>query len=163
MSFGTQIIGQTENALNAILDRELDGTGLTEPQWVTLSIAVASGGSVESAALANRVATALKISDAQARKRIDELAAAGLLTAGTGAPAARVTNAGNQLHGRVRAAITDITDSGAISRRRIERRRGECWRPFSSGQMPSWLEAEMRGVLRGALGALERDELSSHA
>jgi DNA-binding MarR family transcriptional regulator len=110
MSFGTQIIGQTENALNAILDRELDGTGLTEPQWVTLSIAVASGGSVESAALANRVATALKISDAQARKRIDELAAAGLLTAGTGAPAARVTNAGNQLHGRVRAAITDITD-----------------------------------------------------
>ncbi len=33
-AFGTQIIGQTEKALNALLDQQLPGTGLTEPQWV---------------------------------------------------------------------------------------------------------------------------------
>jgi hypothetical protein len=32
--FGTQITGQTENALYAILDRQLAGTGLTEPERV---------------------------------------------------------------------------------------------------------------------------------
>jgi hypothetical protein len=31
-AFGTQVIGQTEKALNAILERQLAGTGLTEPQ-----------------------------------------------------------------------------------------------------------------------------------
>lgn len=36
-TFGTRLIGQTEKALNAILNRELEGTGVTEPQWVTLS------------------------------------------------------------------------------------------------------------------------------
>jgi hypothetical protein len=40
-TFSTQILGQTEKALGAILDRQLAGTGLTEPQWVTLSLAVA--------------------------------------------------------------------------------------------------------------------------
>jgi hypothetical protein len=37
-AFGTPIIGQTEKALNAILARQLAGTGITEPQWVTLVI-----------------------------------------------------------------------------------------------------------------------------
>ena len=31
-AFGTQLIGQTEKTLNAILDRQLAGTGVTEPQ-----------------------------------------------------------------------------------------------------------------------------------
>ena len=35
--FGTQIIGRTEKALNAILDRQLAGTGITEPQCSTPS------------------------------------------------------------------------------------------------------------------------------
>jgi hypothetical protein len=30
--FGTQLIGQTENTLNAILAHQLAGTSLTEPQ-----------------------------------------------------------------------------------------------------------------------------------
>lgn len=37
--FGPQLIGRTEKALNALLDRELSGTGLTEPQWVALTLA----------------------------------------------------------------------------------------------------------------------------
>jgi hypothetical protein len=36
-TLGPPLIGQTQNALNAILDRELAGTGLTERQWVTLT------------------------------------------------------------------------------------------------------------------------------
>ena len=36
--FGPQLIGETEKTLNALLLRHLDGTGLTEPQWVTLRL-----------------------------------------------------------------------------------------------------------------------------
>jgi DNA-binding MarR family transcriptional regulator len=107
-TFGTQIIGQTEKALNAILDRELTGTGLTEPQWVTLTIAVMSGGTVDSVALVSRVAGALKVSDAQARARIDELTASGLLEANTDR-AVSVTETGSRLQGRIRATVTEIT------------------------------------------------------
>jgi DNA-binding MarR family transcriptional regulator len=106
--FGTQIIGQTEKALNAILDRELTGTDLTEPQWVTLTIAVMSGPTVDRDALASRVAGALKVSDAQARARIDELAASGLLEANTDG-AVSVTQTGTGLQGRIRANVTEIT------------------------------------------------------
>jgi hypothetical protein len=42
-TFGAQVLGQTEKALNAILARQLAGTGLTEPQWVTLTLTVVSG------------------------------------------------------------------------------------------------------------------------
>ena len=109
-TFGTQIIGQTEKALNAILDRQLAGTGLTEPQWVTLTIAVMSGGSPDASALATRVAGALKVSDADAQARIEELAAAKLLEVRDfDRSAARVTHAGNELHGRIRRAVTEIT------------------------------------------------------
>jgi hypothetical protein len=37
--FGPQLIGETEKTLNAILRRVLQGTGLSEPQWVTLRLA----------------------------------------------------------------------------------------------------------------------------
>ncbi|MCY1143299.1 hypothetical protein OWR29_35335 [Actinoplanes sp. Pm04-4] len=36
--FGAQLIGRTEKALNALLDQALQGTGLTEPQWVALTL-----------------------------------------------------------------------------------------------------------------------------
>lgn len=111
-AFGTQIIGQTEKTLNAILDRQLAGTGLSEPQWVTLTIAVMSGGTIYRASFTSRVASALKISDAQAQARITELADAGLLLdmPGSESPEVRVTDAGRQLHGRIRAAIAEITE-----------------------------------------------------
>src|SRR5712691_11433766 len=79
--FGTQVIGQTEKALNAILDRQLAGTGLTEPQWVTLTLTVVSGGAVDRDQLVSRVAGALKVGEAEARARIAELVAAQLLQA----------------------------------------------------------------------------------
>jgi hypothetical protein len=65
-AFGTPVIGQTEKALNAILARQLAGTGLTEPQWVTLTLTVVSGGTLGRHELAGRVAGVLKVSEAEA-------------------------------------------------------------------------------------------------
>jgi hypothetical protein len=110
-TFSTQLIGQTEKTLNAILDRLLAGSGLTEPQWVTLTIAVMSGGSPDRAALVSRVAGSLKIGDADAQARIDELATAHLLEASdVDGSLVRVTEAGSQLQGRIRSSVVEITD-----------------------------------------------------
>ena len=49
--FGPQLIGETEKTLNAILRRILQGTGLTEPQWVTMRLAGALDGSIDAAGL----------------------------------------------------------------------------------------------------------------
>jgi DNA-binding MarR family transcriptional regulator len=107
-TFGTQVIGQTEKALNAILDRQLAGTGLTEPQWVTLTVTVVSRGNVDRDQLVGRVAGALKVSQVAAQERIAELAAAQLLETGEG-DSVKVTEAGQARWSEIRAAITQIT------------------------------------------------------
>src|SRR5216684_9213022 len=108
-AFGTQVIGQTEKALNAILDRMLAGTGLTEPQWVTLTLAAASGGTLGRDQLISRMAGALKVRQEAAQERITELAAAQLVhaPADDGSPV-QLTDAGQQLYSQVRTAVTDI-------------------------------------------------------
>jgi hypothetical protein len=109
-TFSTQALGQTEKALNAILDRELAGTGLTEAQWIALTLTVASGGSVDRDELVGRLADSLKISEADAQARVTELAAAQLLQALDGdGSSVTVTDAGQQLHGQIRTAVTQIT------------------------------------------------------
>ncbi len=109
-TFGTQVIGQTEKALNAILDRQLGGTGLTEPQWVTLTLAVVIGGTIDREQLNGRVADALKVSDAEAHARVAELAAAGLVEAPDGDGAkVTVTEAGSRLHAGIRTTVAEIT------------------------------------------------------
>jgi hypothetical protein len=105
--FSTQVIGQTEKALNAILDRELAGTGVTERQWVTLTLTVVSGGSVARDELTRRVAGSLKIADVEAQALIAELETAGLLSERSQTVTA--TEDGAQLHARVRAAVNEIT------------------------------------------------------
>ncbi|MEA2213422.1 MAG: hypothetical protein QOF83_3370 [Solirubrobacteraceae bacterium] len=110
-TFGTPVIGQTEKALNAILHRQLAGTGLTEPRWVTLTLTIAFGATLDRDQLIGRVAGALKVSDSEAQARITELAAAQLLEApdGDGSPVT-VTDAGQQLHSQIRTAVTQITE-----------------------------------------------------
>jgi hypothetical protein len=110
-SFSPAILGQTEKALNAILDRQLAGTGLTERHWITLTLTVAGGGTLDREQLADRVAGVFKFSAAQAQTDIAELAAAHLLEvpAEAGAPV-RPTDAGQRLHGEIRAAVTQITE-----------------------------------------------------
>jgi hypothetical protein len=109
-TFGAQVLGQTEKALNAILDRQLAGTGLTEPQWVTLTLTVVSGGTVDRDQLVGTVAGVLKVSEAEAQARVAELADAQLLQAPDCEESpVKVTAAGEQLHGQIRAAVTQIT------------------------------------------------------
>ena len=109
-TFGTQLIGQTEKALNAILDQQLAGTGVTEAQWVTLTIAVMSGGTMAPDQLVSHVAGALQISNAEARARIEELAVTQLLEPpkDDSSPVG-VTDAGSHLHGRIRSGVAEIT------------------------------------------------------
>ncbi|MFI7443267.1 hypothetical protein [Nonomuraea indica] len=106
--FGTQVIGQTEKALNAILERQLAGTGLTEPQWVALTLTVVGGGELDRPQLTGRVAGVLKIGEARAAEILGELAAAGLLHV-PDEGAATATGDGQALWSRVRATIGEIT------------------------------------------------------
>lgn len=108
--FGTQLIGRTEKALNAILERQLAGTGLTEAQWVTLTLAVRSGGTIDRTVFVTRVAGALKITGAEAQARIGELVGAQLLELPRedGTPVT-ATDQGRQLHARISTNVAAIT------------------------------------------------------
>jgi hypothetical protein len=108
-ALSTRVIGQAEKTLGAILDRQLAGTGLTEPQWVILTLAVTSGGTAERDQFTRMVAGALKISEAGARARVGDMAAAQLLQITGEVPAVTATGAARQLHSRISAAITQIT------------------------------------------------------
>lgn len=110
-TFSAQIIGQAEKTLNVILGQLLAGTGLTEPQWVALTLTAASDGTAGRDQLTGRVAGALKVSEAEARARVSELADAQLLQApkGEGSPVL-LTDAGQRLYGQVRAAVTQTTE-----------------------------------------------------
>ncbi|ABW14325.1 conserved hypothetical protein [Parafrankia sp. EAN1pec] len=107
-TFGTALVGQTEKALNAILNRQLAGTGITEPQWVTLTLTVVSGGTIDRAELIRRVSGATQFSQASAAERITELTAAGFLRDG-GDGRVQVTDEGQARWTEVRTAIGPIT------------------------------------------------------
>jgi hypothetical protein len=110
-TFGAQLLGQTEKAANAILDRLLAEPGLTEPQWVALTLGVASGGTVERDEFVNRVSGALKIAEAGAQSLLADLAAAQLLDVpDDGQAPVRVTDAGKQLHATILARVGEVTD-----------------------------------------------------
>jgi DNA-binding MarR family transcriptional regulator len=106
-TFNTAVLGQTEKALNAILDRHLAGTGLTEPTWITLT--VASAGTLDPAALVGRVAGALQVGEAQAQAHLGQLVAARLVQAPdhAGSPV-KLTDAGQELYVQIRSAVTEI-------------------------------------------------------
>ncbi|MFE9690748.1 MarR family winged helix-turn-helix transcriptional regulator [Micromonospora sp. NPDC005806] len=106
-TFGPQLIGRTEKALNALLDRQLAGTGITEPQWVTLTLTVTSGGTLTGDALLARISDALKVDEADARRRVAELAAAGLVRTTGNTIAA--TERGEAQWREVRETINQIT------------------------------------------------------
>jgi hypothetical protein len=61
---------------SVILDQQLAGTGLTEPQWVILTLAVTSGETAEREQFTRRVAGALKISETVARARAGDMVTA---------------------------------------------------------------------------------------
>jgi hypothetical protein len=105
----TRVIGQAEKTLNAILGRQLAGTGLTEPQWVILTLAVTGGGGAERDRFTSMVADALKISEAEAEVRVGDMVTAQQLTITGQGSAVTVTGTARQLHSRIRTAVTEIT------------------------------------------------------
>ncbi|MBV9384615.1 MAG: hypothetical protein JO242_28640 [Streptosporangiaceae bacterium] len=108
-SLSPQVIGQAEKTLNAFLDRLLAGTGLTEPLWVTLALTAATGP-IDHDELVGRVAGAVAVTRAEAQARVAALAAAGLLQVADGEGAlVKLTDAGHQTHGQVRARVAEIT------------------------------------------------------
>lgn len=110
LPFGTQLVGQTENAFGAILDRELAGTALSRQQWVALTIVVMSGGTTPRSQLAARVTGALKIEPDAVQQAIAGLLEAGLLEASESPnPVVSATSAGRELQNRVRTTVGEIT------------------------------------------------------
>lgn len=79
-TLNSQIIGQAENALRAILNRALARTGGgTYQHWVALTLTAANDGAIDRDQLIGRLTGALKIDDAAAQAAIAELTAAHLL------------------------------------------------------------------------------------
>jgi hypothetical protein len=109
-TFSAQLLGQTEKAANAILERLLAEPGLTEPQWVTLAITATSDGTLDRTQLTDRVSNALKVSKAEGQARIAELATTRLLRVPDQDHAkVKLTDAGEQLYAEIRTATTQIT------------------------------------------------------
>jgi hypothetical protein len=105
-----QIIGQAEKTLNAILYRLLAGPGLTEAQWITLTLTAAGGGSMGRSQLVTQVAHGLKVSEAQAQEHLASLAVAQLVQdPGDDAEPVRLTAAGTGVFGQIRGAVTELT------------------------------------------------------
>jgi DNA-binding MarR family transcriptional regulator len=103
-----QILGQAENAHRALFERILDEYGNGYHQWVALSIIARSDGMTHRDALVDRMTAALKIDDAIASRSIDELTAAGLLTAAASdSPGVEFTDEGRERHRRIRAAVEE--------------------------------------------------------
>lgn len=96
--FGPQLIGETEKSLNALLQRCLAGTGLTEAEWVTLRVAGMLDGTVDERGLAAAVARRAHFPDAA--DLVGGLAERGLLDDG------RLTAAGLEVTSAVQGRIT---------------------------------------------------------
>jgi hypothetical protein len=99
--FGPRLIGETEKTLNALLRRFLAGTGLTEPQWVTLRLADLLDGGADGLA----AAVADRAQFPEAADLVSELTRRGLLDDG------RLTFAGRELTTKIQETIVTETAS----------------------------------------------------
>jgi hypothetical protein len=79
--FGPALIGQTEKALDAILRRELSGTGVSPTSWVLLKLAEGAGGRLGRQDLVARAAVEAKFEEKKADAEIASLLSQGLLDA----------------------------------------------------------------------------------
>ncbi|MBO0768069.1 MAG: hypothetical protein J2O48_05220 [Solirubrobacterales bacterium] len=75
LPFGAQLIGQTENALSAIIESLLAETGVRRDQWIALRVASSTSAQQQ----ITRLASTFQEHPDSAGARLDELIAAGLL------------------------------------------------------------------------------------
>ena len=106
-TFNARLLGETEKAANAILMRLLAEPGLTEPQWVTLSLTAVGEGTLDRAQLEAQVAGALHVDGARATALLSSLVDAGLIDDGADTA---VTDAGLKVFTGVRAATAQVTE-----------------------------------------------------
>jgi DNA-binding MarR family transcriptional regulator len=105
--FGPRLIGQTEKTLNAILDRFLAGTGVTEPQWVALNVIIIGETTTENADL-EQITRALKTTATEAALALAGLTDRGYAT--TEAGVLTVTDSGRAFHARIQQRTAALTD-----------------------------------------------------
>jgi DNA-binding MarR family transcriptional regulator len=110
-AFTPQLVGQTEKTLNAILARHLASAGLTEPQWVILTLLARNDGPVDRDQFAAHVRDAAKFSPTEVQAGISKLVDGKVLTV-SDSDELRITltDAGKQLHSRIRAANMELTE-----------------------------------------------------
>ena len=101
-----QIIGQTEKATRAVLDRLLDRTGTTFHQWVVINLVGGEPLTAEADIVA-RLVQGLKIDEAAAHRAVGDARSLGLVTVEVGTVG--LTGAGLARFEAVRAAIDGIT------------------------------------------------------
>lgn len=106
-AFGPPLIGQTEKALNAILTRELEGAGVSEPGWVLMKLTAAMGGGDGREALVGRAAAVSKLQPAVMESEIDALVESGFLA--TKEEGIVLTAKARDLQERVGARVGEIT------------------------------------------------------
>ncbi|HEY0276738.1 MAG TPA: hypothetical protein VGC32_00580 [Solirubrobacterales bacterium] len=77
--FGPALIGQTEKALDAILRRELSGTGATPTGWVLLKLAEGAGGRLGRRDMVERGVVEAKFEPAKVEAEVASLLSRGFL------------------------------------------------------------------------------------
>ena len=105
-SVNTQVIGQAESALGALLGPILVRTGTSFHQWLVLTVTTAAGGGLDRGQLVARIAGARKIDGAEVESAIGELQALGLVR---GSAPVSLTERGLARHGQIRRAIDELS------------------------------------------------------
>jgi DNA-binding MarR family transcriptional regulator len=103
----TRMLGETENALRALLTQTLRGTGLDYQRRVVLSVVARNPSSISAAKPATRLVESLKIDAAAAVALIDDLRGRHILDE-SGDPIA-LTADGTALFQRLDAEIGELT------------------------------------------------------
>jgi DNA-binding MarR family transcriptional regulator len=108
LTLNPQIVGQAEKAHNAFLFRALDGSGVDEPQWITLVLALRSGGSLPHDEAVEAVTSGAFFSKQTVERAVHNLLDAGLLT--RDGDVVTVTERGAAFVQRVRAETAQIVE-----------------------------------------------------
>jgi uncharacterized protein with FMN-binding domain len=104
-------IGETENALRALLDGVLTGTGLDYHGWVALKVTSDRQSPIEVAELVQLLVSGLKIDERRAAEVIDDLRAKAVFVGSTHVDTDTVTATapGAALYQRLNAQVQGVT------------------------------------------------------
>jgi hypothetical protein len=99
LPFSAQLIGRTEKSLDALLSGVLDGSGLSEPEYVALRVCSDRAGESR-ADITAQLTIAMRKGEDYAAALIERLSSAGMINADQSMPV-ELTPAGGELHDRL--------------------------------------------------------------